>query len=222
MSKIRVALIDDHPLVLQGFKVTLESIEGFLVVGTAANGEDGMALVLKEEPDVVLMDIMLPGSSGLEVMRQLKEKLPNLHVILITASDSDLYLVEALRYGASGYLSKDASKALIEFAVRGAVQEGITLSALLVNKAFGAISKAAVNLQTPGSGRKGPSMVELTPREIDVLRLIAQGKTDSAISKELSMSEEAVKRQVQALRQSLGTRDRISTAIQGIRLGLIE
>lgn len=222
MKNIRVVLVDDHPVILQGFKAMLESMEGIEVAGVSDNGADGLEMILKEKPDVALMDIMLPGSSGLEVMRQLKKELPDLKVVLITASDSDLYLVEALRHGAAGFLTKDSSRLLLQHTVHGAMQSGVMLAAELVEKAFGAIARAAVNLGKPKSAGGLPSMVELTTREIDVLRKIAQGKTNAAIGKSLSMSDEQVKTHVASLMTKLGTRDRISAALQGMRLGLVE
>jgi DNA-binding NarL/FixJ family response regulator len=222
MSNIRVALVDDHPVILQGFKAMLESMEGIEVVGTSDDGTEGLQMILRERPDVALLDIMLPGFSGLEVMRQLKEQVPELNVILITASDSDLYLVEALRYGARGFLTKDSSRLLVQHAVHGAMQSGVMLSSVLVDKAFGAIARAAVNLGRPKESQGLPSMVELTTREIDVLRQIAKGKTNAAIGKELSMSDEQVKTHVQSLMGKIGARDRITAALQGMRLGLVE
>jgi DNA-binding NarL/FixJ family response regulator len=145
-----------------------------------------------------------------------------LNVILITASDSDLYLVEALRYGARGFLTKDSSRLLVQHAVHGAMQSGVMLSSVLVDKAFGAIARAAVNLGRPKESQGLPSMVELTTREIDVLRQIAKGKTNAAIGKELSMSDEQVKTHVQSLMGKIGARDRITAALQGMRLGLVE
>lgn len=222
MNKIRVVLVDDHPVILQGFKAMLESLDGIEVVGVSDNGPDGVAMILKEKPDVALLDIMLPGVSGLEVMRQLKEQLPALRVIFITSSDSDLYLVEALRLGAAGFLTKDSSRLLMHHAVHGAMQSGVTLAAELVDKAFGAIARAAVNLGKPKASGGLPSVAELTIREIDVLRLIAQGKTNVAIAKALSLSDEAVKIHVQSIMTKLGTRQRIEAALQGMRLGLVE
>ena len=138
--------------------------------------------------DLVILDIMLPGHSGLDLMKSLQEKIPDLKVIFITASDSDLYLVESLRYGAAGYLSKDSSKELIELSIRGALAGGVILAAPLVNKAFGAISQAASQVRAPGSA----AMVELSTREIDVLRLVAQGKSDNQIRKDLNLGEHEI------------------------------
>jgi DNA-binding NarL/FixJ family response regulator len=218
MKNVSVVLVDDHPMILQGFKAMLESIDGLEVAGTADNAEDGKSVIAESKPDVALLDIMLPGVSGLELLKQLKETVPDLQVIFITASDSDLYLVEALRYGAAGFLSKDSSRELIELSIRGAMAEGVTLSAPLVKKAFGAISTAASSLKGPGN----KTMAELTTREIDVLRLISQGKSDNAIREELASSDREIREHVLSLRKKLGTKDRLTTALQGMRLGLVE
>ena len=217
MANIKVVIVDDHPLVLQGFKATIDSIEGMEVAGVGDNAETGKQVIEEQSPDIALLDIMLPGYSGLDLMKTLQEKNPGLKVIFITASDSDLYLVESLRYGAAGYLSKDSSKELIELS-RGALAGGVILAAPLVNKAFGAISQAAPQVRKPGSA----SMVELSTREIDVLRLVAQGKSDNQIRKDLNLGEHEIKEYNLTIRKKLGTKDRLTTALQGVRMGLVE
>ena len=126
--------------------------------------------------------------------------------------------MESLRYGAAGYLSKDSSKELIELSIRGALAGGVILAAPLVNKAFGAISQAAPQVRKPGSA----SMVELSTREIDVLRLVAQGKSDNQIRKDLNLGEHEIKEYNLTIRKKLGTKDRLTTALQGVRMGLVE
>lgn len=222
MNQIRVVLVDDHPVILQGFKAMLESMDGVEVVGVSDNGPEGMELILAENPDVALLDIMLPGYSGLDVMKKLKDQKPELRVIFITGSDSDLYLVEALRLGAAGFLTKDSSRLLVQHAIGGAVQSGVMLAAELVDKAFGAIARAAVNLGKPKGDKGLPALVELTTREIDVLRQLALGKTNAAIGKELSMADETVKKHLHSIMGKLGVRDRVQIALQGMRLGLVE
>lgn len=219
---IRVALVDDHPVILQGLKAMLESMDGIQVVGAYEDGHQAVEKILEEKPDVALMDVRLPGLNGLEAMRRLKEKLPDLQVILITVSDSDLYLVEALRFGASGYLTKDSSKSLIHHAIQASMSGGTTVSSLLVGKAFGAIARAAVNLGKPKTDEDLPPLVELTPRELDVLRLVSKGMTNRAICKELCLAEVTIKKHVQSIMGKMGVRDRTQAALRGVRLGLID
>ena len=187
---VSIVIVDDHPMILAGIKAMVESIEDLNVVGTSDDGAAGVELILEKKPDVALLDVRLPNLNGLEALRRLKEKIPELVVILITASESDLYLVEALRYGASGYLTKDSSRELIRHTVRAALAGGTTISAALMDKAFGLIARSAVNLATPNLGDDElPDLVDLTPRELDVLMRLAKGKTNRAIAKDLHLAE---------------------------------
>ncbi|MGE0494202.1 MAG: response regulator [Vulcanimicrobiota bacterium] len=222
MKDVKLVIVDDHPVVLQGLKHMMNEADGIEVVGQANSGDEALDKIPKWKPDVVLMDVRLPGMNGLEVMRRLKEQMRDLHIILITVSDSDLYLVEALRWGASGYLSKDSSKELISHAVKAAVQGGTTLAQPLVDKGFGAIARSAVNLGKPKDDESLPSLVELTPRELDVLRLVSEGKTNRTIAGELSLAEVTVKKHVQSILSKLGVRDRTQAALRGVRLALID
>ena len=151
------------------------------VVGEAVTGADAIEKTGELSPDVLLMDVRLPELNGLEAMRRLRETDPEIKVVFITVSDSDLYLVEALRWGANGYLTKDSSQNLIGNAIRSATMGGCLISESLLNKAFGAVARAAVNLGKPAIEGELPPIVQLTPRELDVLRLVAKGMTLSLI-----------------------------------------
>ena len=222
-KKISIVLVDDHPMILAGLKAMIESIEGLDVVATSDDGVAAVDLILEMKPDVALLDVRLPGLNGLEAMRRLKETLPDLAVILITASDSDLYLIEALRYGASGYLTKDSSRDLIRHTVGGALAGGTTISSALIDKAFGLIARSAVNLAKPNMGENDlPDLIDLTPRELDVLMRIAKGKTNRAIAKDLHLAEVTIKKHVQSILEKMGVRDRTQAALRGVRLGLID
>lgn len=220
---VSIVIVDDHPMILAGIKAMVESIEDLNVVGTSDDGAAGVELILEKKPDVALLDVRLPNLNGLEALRRLKEKIPELVVILITASESDLYLVEALRYGASGYLTKDSSRELIRHTVRAALAGGTTISAALMDKAFGLIARSAVNLATPDLGdNELPDLVDLTPRELDVLMRLAKGKTNRAIAKDLHLAEVTIKKHVQSILEKMGVRDRTQAALRGVRLGLID
>ena len=222
-DKVSIILVDDHPMILVGLKAMIDSIEDLEVVATSDDGQTAVDLILEMEPDVALLDVRLPGLNGLEAMRRLKETLPDLAVILITASDSDLYLIEALRYGASGYLTKDSSRELIRHTVRCALSGGTTISSALIDKAFGMIARAAVNLAKPDLKDDDlPDLVDLTPRELDVLMRVAQGKTNRAIAKDLHLAEVTIKKHVQSILEKMGVRDRTQAALRGVRLGLID
>lgn len=210
-------------MILAGLKAMLESIEGLEVVATSNDGLEAVDLVLEKKPDVALLDVRLPGLNGLEAMRRIKKKEPGIVVILITSAESDLYLVEALRYEASGYLQKDSSRELIRHAIFAGVNGGTTLSSALVDRAFGAIARSAVNLAKPNLGDDElPALVELTPRELDVLTGLSSGQTNRAIAKDLHLAEVTVKKHVQSILSKMGVRDRTQAALRGVRLGLID
>ena len=200
----------------------LSSLPDIEVVGEARSGQEAIDRALEVVPDVLLMDVRLPELNGLEAMRRLREKMPDVKVVFITVSDSDLYLVEALRWGANGYLTKGSSRDLIGDAIRGSVRGGCTLSESLVQKAFGAIARAAVNLGKPDIEGELPPIVELTPRELDVLRLVAKGMTNRSICKDLNLAEVTIKKHVQSIMSKMGVRDRTQAALRGVRLGLID
>lgn len=219
---IRVLVVDDHPVILQGLQGMLNSLDGVEVVGEAREGLEAVELALEIKPDVLLMDVRLPGLNGLEAMRRIREKLSDIKVVFITVSDSDLYLVEALRWGANGYLTKDSSRDLIGDAVRSAVRGGCTISEALVQKAFGAIARAAVNLGKPDIEGELPPIVELSPRELDVLRLLAKGMSNRSICRELNLAEVTIKKHVQSIMGKMGVHDRTQAALRGVRLGLVD
>ena len=222
-KEISIVVVDDHPMILAGLKAMIDNIEGFKVVATSDDGEKALEVIEKEKPDVALLDVRLPNLNGLEAMRRLKQSLPDLHVILITASNSDLYLVEALRYGASGYLTKDSSPDLIKHTVMSALAGGTTINTALIDKAFGLIARSAVNLAKPNLGDNDlPDLVDLTPRELDVLMRLASGKTNKGIAKDLHLAEVTVKKHVQSILEKMGVRDRTQAALRGVRLGLID
>lgn len=210
-------------MILAGLKAIVDSIDGMEVVETSSDGISAVDLILEVKPQVALLDVRLPGLNGLEALRRLKESMPELAVVLITAADSDLYLVEALRYGASGYLTKDSPKDLIEHTILSALHGGTTVNSSLIEKAFGVLARSAVNLAKPNLGDDElPDLVDLTPRELDVLMRLAQGKTNKAIAKDLHLAEVTVKKHVQSILEKMGVRDRTQAALRGVRLGLID
>lgn len=222
-ENVSIILVDDHPMILAGLKAMIDSIEGFEVMDTSTDGASAVELILEKKPDVALLDVRLPNLNGLEALRRLKESLPDLAVILITASDSDLYLIEALRYGASGYLTKDSSRELIRHTVHCALAGGTTITSTLLDKAFGLVARSAVNLASPNIGEDDlPDLVELTPRELDVLIRLAEGKTNRAIASDLHLAEVTIKKHVQSILEKMGVRDRTQAALRGVRLGLID
>ncbi len=218
-EKITVLLVDDHTVVREGLRTMLSGEADIDVVGEASTGEEALQMVAELEPNVVLMDIRMPGMSGTEAARKVKSLRPTTAVIMVTMYDSEMYVIEAIRAGAAGYLTKDASRELLCHSVR-AVMDGGTMvrSGLLRQAVEGLFEKATgpeVEADLSLTGR-------LTERERDVLRLLAQGHGNKDIAAELHLAEITIKKYVQNVISKLGVSDRTHAAIVGVRLGLAE
>ena len=218
-EKITVLLVDDHTVVREGLRTMLSGEADIDVVGEASTGEEALQMVAELEPNVVLMDIRMPGMSGTEAARKVKSLRPTTAVIMVTMYDSEMYVIEAIRAGAAGYLTKDASRELLCHSVR-AVMDGGTMvrSGLLRQAVEGLLEKP-----TGPQAKPDPTLAgRLTERERDVLRLLAQGHANKDIAAELDLAEITIKKYVQNVISKLGVSDRTHAAIVGVRLGLAE
>ena len=220
---ISVLLVDDHPVVRQGIRAMLQYQPNLDVVGEAANGHEALQKVGELQHQVVLMDIKMPGMSGTEAARQIKGAHPTTAVIMLTMYDSEMYVMEAIRCGAAGYLTKDSSGELISHAIQAVMDGGTLVRSGLMRR----IVQGLVHTRI-ASGGAGPSEARvmlsehLTPRELEVLGLLTQGFGNKAISAELSLAEVTVKKHVQSLIGKLGVSDRTHAAIVAVRMGLVE
>ena len=221
MSKTsRILLVDDHPVVREGLRSMLSGDPRIEVVGEAVSGKDALEQVQKLEPDVVLTDILMPGMSGIEVTRQIKRLRPEIVVILLTMYDSKMYVMEGLRAGAAGYLVKDSSADFLRHAIDAAVNGGTIVRSSLLHQTIKGLVRGSNNIDNePGDG---PIEERFTRRELDVLRLIAEGYTNKEIATELSLAEITVKKHVQSIIAKLGVSDRTQAAISAARLGLVQ
>jgi DNA-binding NarL/FixJ family response regulator len=216
---ITVLLVDDHTVVREGVRTMLSEERDIVVVGEASSGEEAIQKATELDPNVVLMDIRMPGMSGTEAVRQIKSARPITPVIMLTMYDSDMYVVDALQAGAAGYLTKDVSRELLCHAIRLVVDGGTTVRSGLLKCAIDALLRASAGKKQ----ESGVSLVEhLTPRELDVLRLLACGHGNKEICRELHLAEVTVKKYVQQVIQKLGVSDRTNAAIHAVRLGLVE
>ncbi len=216
---INVLLVDDHTVVREGVRTMLSGEPGIVVVGEASSGEEAIQKVEELEPQVVLMDIRMPGMSGTEAARRIKSARPTTSVVMFTMYDSDMYVVEAIRAGAAGYLTKDVSRELLCHAVRSVVDGGSMVRSGLLKRAVDALTRAPAGKQQDSDG----SLVEhLTPRELHVLRFLALGYGNKEICEELHLAEITVKKYVQSVIQKLGASDRTHAAVQAVRLGLVQ
>jgi DNA-binding NarL/FixJ family response regulator len=214
---IRVVVADDQALVRGGFRLILQTQPDIEVVGEAADGREAVARAREQRPDVVLMDIRMPGMDGLEATRRLMTTQNPPRVLMLTTFDLDEYVYDALRAGASGFLLKDVRPEQLAEAVR-AVAAGDTLLAPAITRRL-----VEQYLRRPPPGARTPlGLGELTDRELDVLRLVARGKSNQQIADTLFLGESTVKTHLTHLFAKLGLRDRAQAVVLAYESGLIQ
>ena len=214
---IRVLVVDDQALVRGGFRLILESQPGVEVVGEAADGREALVMARELRPDVVLMDVRMPGMDGLEATRRLLSDREAPRVLMLTTFDLDEYVYDALRAGASGFLLKDVRPEQLADAVR-VVADGETLLAPAITQR---LVQQYVKRLRPGTTRP-TALDSLTERELAVLRLIAGGRSNAEIATDLFLSETTVKTHVSHVFGKLGLRDRAQAVVMAYESGLIE
>ena len=210
-ESIRILVVDDHAVVREGLRTFLELQEDFQVVGEAGDGEEAVGLAERLRPDVVLMDLVMPGLDGVGAMQRLRSRLPDCRVIVLTSFADDDRLLPAIQAGAAGYLLKDTRPSELARAVRAAHAGEALLDPTVAARLVDAIAQA------PGS--EPPQ--RLTPREHQVLELIARGLSNKLIARELEISEKTVKAHVGHLLGKLGVTDRTQAALYAVRAGIV-
>ncbi|MFE3460696.1 response regulator [Nocardiopsis aegyptia] len=228
----RVLVVDDQRLVREGIASLLGIQSGITVVGTAADGAEAVDRALELEPDVVLMDVRMPGMDGVEAVAVLRERAPGCRIVMLTTFDDEEYVVRALRAGASGYLLKDLPARELAEAVRLARAGVAQFDASAVARLAAALPAPSDPGSAPRGGTArdgglhggrhgGPHGGPLTERETQVLRLIAVGATNREIARELFVSEGTVKNHISRILVRLGLRDRTHAAVHAREHGLI-
>ena len=217
-TRVRILIVDDHELARLGLASVLGTADWIEVVGGAADCASGMEAVRQLQPDVVLLDIRMPGMDGLACLPQMKAAMPQVAVIIVTFYDDRRYILEAIRQGASGYLLKDASAAEILDTIRRVVEGQLAIDPQLLREALATPPEPAALADSPGALADAYS---LTPRERDVLGLVAEGLTNKEIGAQLSIAEDTVKKHVQNLIWKLRAADRTQAAIIALRVGLL-
>jgi DNA-binding NarL/FixJ family response regulator len=217
MNPVRIVVADDHDVVRSGFASLLDTQPEFTVVGTAPNGHEAVRLGRELQPDVLLMDIRMPGIDGIEATRQLTDHGANgPRILVLTTFDLDEYVYDALRAGASGFLLKDVTAEQLFEAVR-VIAAGDALLAPGVTRRL--ISEFAQ--RPPATTQPPPALQELTPRETQVLRHVAEGLSNSEIADRLVVTEETVKTHVSHVLNKLGLRDRTQAVVTAYETGLV-
>ena len=216
-APVRIIVADDHEVVRSGFAELLDTQPDVAVVGTAADGIQAVRLSHRLRPDVVLMDIRMPGMDGIEATRQLASLGPSPpRVLILTTFDLDENVYDALRAGASGFLLKDVTAERLIDAVR-VIAAGDALLAPGVTRRL--ISEFAQRQHK--TAERSPALEELTPREIQVLELLAQGLSNSEIATRLVVTDETVKTHVSHVVNKLGLRDRTQAVVAAYEAGLV-
>ena len=211
MLPITVLLVDDHQVVREGLRRMLELEDDIRVIGEAANMEEALHLAELHSPDVILMDIKMPGGDGVEATRRLKGKLSTCHIIMLTLYEE--YIAEAIEAGAVGYLLKDVKREELSQAIRVAYQGQSPLDASLTRKLVGEFASLAKEKARPQPG--------LSERQLEILRLIAAGATNKEIAGQLFLSETTVKREMHSLFAKLEVNSRSKAVSEAYKRKLI-
>lgn len=216
-EKIKVLIVDDHQIVRQGLRAFLELHEDIIVVGEAGDGRTAVEATRLQQPDIVLMDLVMPNLDGIEATRQIKSLSDTIEIIALTSFADDDKIFPAIQAGASSYLLKDISPDDLIGAIRAAYRGEARLHPNVVR----ALMDAARNSRHDDSTNKPTeTATNLTERELDVTRLVAQGRSNRDIAKALFISEKTVKTHVSNILDKLNLKDRTQLAIYAIKQGL--
>lgn len=210
IETIRVMLVDDHDMVRRGLAVFIHGFDDFELVGEASDGEEAIAMVPTYEPDVILMDIQMPNTTGIEATKTIRSQYPDVQIIALTSFKDEELVRSAMEAGAIGYLIKNSSVQDIAAAIRQAAHGVPTLSA----EATRALIKAATQPRRPG--------YDLTDREYDVLALLVQGMNNSQIADKLFVGRSTVKTHVSNILSKLGVSNRLEAATLAIEYDLVD
>ena len=206
-EKIKVMLVDDEQLIRSGLKIMLETYPDIEVIHQAGNGREAFECCKIEVPDIVLMDIRMPVSTGIEGTKLIKEAYPEVKIVMVTTFQDTEYIVEAMQYGASGYLLKDSSYEAIYDGIKVALSGKVVMDATVSEK-------LVMQPKVPTTiGKTDISSFGLTEREIELIRLVSQGLNNKEISEALFLSEGTVKNNISTILSKLALRDRTQLVI---------
>ncbi len=215
-NPVRVCLVDDQRLIRDGLRLLLELEDGLEVVGEAENGAAALDAYASLQPDVLLMDIRMPGMDGVEATRRIVERWPQARVVILTTFDDDTYIFDALRAGALGYLLKDVSGPELAAAVREVARGGALIQPSVARKVLAEFNRLAPETARARSASSEP----LTEREQEILAGIARGLTNKEIANRLHLTEGTVKNYISVIFQKLGVQDRTQAALRAREMGI--
>lgn len=220
-ARTRVLLVDDQALLRLGFRLVLEAEDDLEVVGEAGEGAEGVRLATALAPDVVLMDVRMPGVNGIEATERIVASGVPTRVLILTTFDLDEYAFAALRAGASGFLLKDARPAELIAAIRAVATGDAVVSPRVTRRMLEMFSGSLPSPADPTPGELDPRIAQLTPRELEVLRAVAEGLSNAEIAERFVLSEATVKTHVGRILAKLGVRDRVQAVVLAYESGLV-
>lgn len=209
MSRIRLLVVDDHEVVRLGLRTLLEDEAGLEIVAEAGNAEEALRMVERYRPHVVVMDVQLPGRSGLDACRDIRQRFPDVQVVMLTSFANDEFIARALRAGAAGYVLKQVGGDELIRAVRAAARGETALDPQTASRVVSRLKDLEAEVEA-GAFR------ELSPREMDVLALLAQGKSNREIGQALNLSEITVRNYISTILEKLQLNNRIELAIYAV------
>ena len=208
-----ILIADDHEVVRNGIRSYLETLPDFQVVGEASSGEEALGMVAELIPDIVLLDLIMPGMDGIETTRRIKQTSPRTQVVVLTSYHEDVHIFPALKAGAIAYILKDMKMEKLSEVLHRAVQGEVTLHPRVA-------ARVLQNIRGE-NGEEQPLFTDLTDRETDVLKLIANGLTNSQIAEKLVISENTVKGHVSNILSKLHLADRTQAAVYAWQQGIV-
>lgn len=217
MEPLRVLLVDDHALFRKGIASLLSGREDFTVVGEAEDGIEAVTIAQQTLPDIILMDVNMPNRDGLEAAKIIKREMPHVQIVMLTVSDDDDNLFEAIKNGAKGYLLKDLEPQQLYRMLDGIRQGEAAISGAMASKILQEFKQPEQD-QTKSSG----DVDELTPREVEVLEEVVTGATNKEIAERLHITENTVKIHLRNILEKLQVQNRIQAAVQAVRDGLVD
>jgi two-component system, NarL family, response regulator LiaR len=211
---ISIIIVDDHEVVRNGVRAYLNTLPEFKVVGEGASGEEAIPLVAEFIPDVVLMDLIMPGMDGVQTTREIKKISPRTQVVVLTSYHDDIHIFPALKAGAISYILKDMKMDKLVDAIRRAVSGEVTLHPLVASRVLRSLRGESPDEE--------PILADLTERELEVLKLIANGLTNNQIAEKLVISENTVKGHVSNILSKLHLADRTQVAVYAWQKGIVK
>ncbi len=218
MDSIKVLVVDDHTLFRRGIAAVLANQEGLEVVGEAADGLEAIEKTREINPDVVLMDLNMPRCSGLEAIQALQAEMPQVNILVLTVSEMEADLFASVKFGARGYLLKNAEPEELVQAIHDIAQGGAMVSSLMATKLLAEFQDLATGAEKESTEQAN---ADLSPREGEVLQLVAQGATNKEIADSLFISENTVKTHLKSIMEKLHLANRSQAAAYAVKRGLV-